>query len=356
MRYSLNQDQARAAVEKAFNTVSSAENARLEVKNGQLELVPGRRGQALALDNVFASIETLLRTGRAKVTTIDVAEIEPAVTDAVAQQTKTEVEAALQPIYLQAENRNFTITLADLYGVVEFAPANGRLNWTLPDEKLRTLVRSKITSKINVKMTEKLIQSDTQQVVQQGRDGKAADETALMNDVRRTIAERINTKEAPIAIAVKTTPFTERTVAPDYIAGLFEGLYVDINLSKQRLFVMNGTVMTASYLISSGKRGTPTPVGLFYILNRHPMAQSRLFPGIWMEKWMAITTTQGSAAGYNGFGLHRVPYLTINGQLVRESLAHLGRPASHGCVRIADAGADWLYDNAPIGTPVNIHY
>ncbi len=74
-----------------------------------------------------------------------------------------------------------------------------------------------------------------------------------------------------------------------------------------------------------------------------------------MQKWNALTTTKGSYGGYDGYGLHRVP--CFNKECTsREPQSHLGRPVSHGCVRIADAGADWVYDNAPVDTPVYVHY
>jgi lipoprotein-anchoring transpeptidase ErfK/SrfK len=116
---------------------------------------------------------------------------------------------------------------------------------------------------------------------------------------------------------------------------------------------MIGETKQAEYLISSGKRGTPTPSGVFYIKNKIPLAQSRLFPGIWMEKWNALARTP-DGGGYQGYGVHRVPCFDPNCNS-REPASHLGRPVSHGCVRIENAGADWVYDNAPVGTPVNIH-
>lgn len=30
------------------------------------------------------------------------------------------------------------------------------------------------------------------------------------------------------------------------------------------------------------------------------------------------------------------------------------RPVSHGCVRMADADAEWIFHNVPNGTPVNV--
>jgi len=202
-------------------------------------------------------------------------------------------------------------------------------------------------------MLQKLVQSDTGAVTQEGRDGLEVDLTALSSQISRIISDHVNTSNAPISIPANPIPFTEKTIYPGYVPGLFEGLYIDINLTKQTLYIMNNNDKQAEYLISSGKRGTPTPVGVFYIKNKSALAQSRLFPGIWMEKWNALARNP-DGSGYEGYGLHRVPCFDAN-CVYREDISHLGRPVSHGCVRISNDGADWVFANAPIGTPVNIH-
>ncbi len=46
----------------------------------------------------------------------------------------------------------------------------------------------------------------------------------------------------------------------------------------------------------------------------------------------------------DGFLLHGTPYA-----------ASIGSSATHGCVRLADADIEWLYDNVPVGTKVYIY-
>ncbi|QQG49647.1 MAG: L,D-transpeptidase [Candidatus Berkelbacteria bacterium] len=351
--YEIDKDVAQKKIETVFGVTSTAQSAALAVNNGLLEVVPSRVGESIGLDLVVAAVGQLLRTGSADAVPLAAAEVAPSVTTEVVNRTKTEIEAALQPIYLAGDGRNFMIPEAHLYDLIDYQTSNGQLLWSINNDKLQGYLASKIAGRINLKMVEKLIQSDTQQVTQEGRDGKSVDMNTLISAVKRTITEQTPTKDAPIQIGVVTTAFTQKTVEPDYVPGLVEGLYIDVNLSKQRLFIMNGTTKVAQYLISSGKRGTPTPVGRFYIKNKIALAQSRLFPGIWMEKWNALAKNS-DGSGYEGYGLHRVPCFD-SACNSREPSSHLGRPVSHGCVRIEDSGADWVYDNAPVGTLVNIH-
>lgn len=354
IRYNLDQAVAQKKVEEVFGVKTTAQDAAVLVTNGALTVQPATSGESLGIGGVVRAIETLLTRGQLVPVSVAVEPVEPQIFTETAAQTKTEIEAALRPIYLIADNRSFTIPKEHLYDLIRYEAKSGQLNWQIDDEKLQAYLATKITGRINVKMVQKLIQSDTLEVTQQGKDGKVVDVPTLISSVRRTIAEQTDTKQQPLIIPVQTITFTEKIVAPEYIAGLFPGLYIDINLSKQKMFVMNGQTKTGQFLISSGKRGTATPVGLFYIKNKIDIAQSRLYPGIWMRNWNALAKNP-DGSGYEGYGIHDLPAFNAAYTIV-EGASHLGRPVSHGCVRLGHNESVWFYQNVPIGTPVNIHY
>lgn len=117
-----------------------------------------------------------------------------------------------------------------------------------------------------------------------------------------------------------------------------------IILATQRLEQRVMGIPVASYPISSGKRSTPTPVGTYQVLNKHPRAWSRMAK-LWMPDWMAFTT--------KGHGIHELPEWPSG---LKEGAAHLGIPVSHGCVRLGIGPAKKIYDWSPIGTPVIVSY
>ena len=45
---------------------------------------------------------------------------------------------------------------------------------------------------------------------------------------------------------------------------------------------------------------------------------------------------------------------TNSGEYMEEEGNKLGQPASHGCVRLTVADAEWFYNQIPEGTPVTI--
>lgn len=117
---------------------------------------------------------------------------------------------------------------------------------------------------------------------------------------------------------------------------------IRIDLSEQRLFQEVEGIVVASHLVSSGKAATPTPVGTYAILYKHPRAWSK-GASLWMPYWMAFRA--------DGYGIHELPEWP-GGK--KEGKGHLGKPVSHGCVRVGEGVAGRLYEWTPIGTRVII--
>lgn len=133
----------------------------------------------------------------------------------------------------------------------------------------------------------------------------------------------------------------------DQVVGAGKGKRIIVDLSEQKLkLIENGRVISVR-TISTGKWLTPTPTGEYKTRNKIVTAYSKPY-GLYMEYWMAFTA-DGS------YGLHSLPYWKLgNGGRLYEGANHLGTPVSHGCIRQSLADAKSLYDWAPVGTPVTI--
>lgn len=117
---------------------------------------------------------------------------------------------------------------------------------------------------------------------------------------------------------------------------------IEINLGAQELSYFLGGVRMGTYPVSSGRPGMSTPRGHFAIDGKSPRAWSSW--GLWMPWWMSLKN------GY--FGIHELPEWP-SGR--KEGADHLGKPVSHGCIRLGVGPAKFLYDWAPVGTPVFIY-
>lgn len=118
---------------------------------------------------------------------------------------------------------------------------------------------------------------------------------------------------------------------------------IDVDLSDQKLNYYLGPVRLNGFTVSTGKASTPTPLGTYTIEKKHPKAWSRM-AGLWMPYWLS----------FNGvYAIHELPEWPDGS---KEGANHLGIPVSHGCVRLGIGPAKEIYDWAPIGTKLTIHY
>ncbi len=109
-----------------------------------------------------------------------------------------------------------------------------------------------------------------------------------------------------------------------------------INLDKRRLtFTIDSS--GTSYPVAVGKPSTPSPIGNWVIV------QKSVDPGgPFGARWMRLSVPWGS------YGIHGT-----------NNPASIGRAVSHGCIRMYNKDVIKIYDQTPIGTPVNIighHY
>ena len=118
--------------------------------------------------------------------------------------------------------------------------------------------------------------------------------------------------------------------------------WIDVNLSTQSLNAFEGDSLVYSALVSSGLPSFPTVTGQF-------------------RTWIKYEsqTMDGRLLGYDYY-LEGVPYVmyfyedyAIHGAYWHNNFGH---PMSHGCVNVSIPDSQWLFNWAPLGTLVNVHY
>ena len=127
----------------------------------------------------------------------------------------------------------------------------------------------------------------------------------------------------------KTARALQRAERPDPGSGAERR--IDVLLDKQLALVVDGGRLRYAISISSGAPGHETPPGTFAVYRKEEMSWSVPYE-TWMP-WASYFT--------GGVALHESPDVP-------------GYPASHGCVRVPEAWAEWLYGFAGIGTEVNV--
>jgi lipoprotein-anchoring transpeptidase ErfK/SrfK len=122
---------------------------------------------------------------------------------------------------------------------------------------------------------------------------------------------------------------------------------IEINISEQRMYVWQGDQLVYKWVCSTGEPGRNTATGHFRILDKIPEAWAATW-SLRMPYWMGIYW-----AGSLENGIHALPILP-NGARLWEG--YLGSRVSYGCVILSTENARTLYNWAPVGTPVWIHY
>ncbi|MEA3398541.1 MAG: L,D-transpeptidase family protein [Patescibacteria group bacterium] len=117
---------------------------------------------------------------------------------------------------------------------------------------------------------------------------------------------------------------------------------IEVNIVAQELSYFLGGVRMGVFPVSSGKAGMYTPLGHYQVDGKNLKAWSKY--GLWMPYWMSLQN------GY--FGIHELPEWPDG---TKEGEDHLGKPVSHGCIRLGVGPAEFMYNWTEIGTGVFIY-
>jgi hypothetical protein len=161
------------------------------------------------------------------------------------------------------------------------------------------------------------------------------------------------------ARGVNTAAVAQGADIPEYDEALFSpppptatrpgggaGKFIDIDLSKQYLTAFDGSTVAFQGYVSSGRAGHETPTGIYSIFEKLLTDDMRgpdpALPG--GEYFQPDVPYVMYFAG-GGYAIHGVYWHN-----------NFGVPMSHGCVGLPVGSSAFLYDWAPIGTTVYIHY
>ncbi len=130
--------------------------------------------------------------------------------------------------------------------------------------------------------------------------------------------------------------------APTPPAGV--GKRIEVNLSTQSMYAWEGNVLVLSSGISSGRPGWDTPAGNFRVYAKYPVQTMQ--GTVSAESWY-VPNVPSVMYIFGGIALHGTYWHNSFGT---------GDRLSHGCINLPLGAAAQLYNWAPMGTPVWVHY
>lgn len=113
--------------------------------------------------------------------------------------------------------------------------------------------------------------------------------------------------------------------------------WIEVDLSDQKLHAYQGSQLLKTFAISSGTSKNPTVPGEFKVYAKYTSYTMR-GPGYYLPD------VPYSLFFFKGYSIHGT-YWHHN----------FGTPMSHGCVNMETGAAEWLYEQAQIGTRVFVH-
>lgn len=129
---------------------------------------------------------------------------------------------------------------------------------------------------------------------------------------------------------------------------------ITVDVSDQRVYVYawNGDGYDAepvqTFVCSTGTKKNPTPLGTYSADGRATQDQWYYFKDFRCYAQYAFRI-------FGGILFHSVTYDEPNEKtLHRGALNNLGKPASHGCIRLKVEDAKWIFENCPAGLTVTI--
>lgn len=114
--------------------------------------------------------------------------------------------------------------------------------------------------------------------------------------------------------------------------------WIEIDLTNQILFAYRDNQLISGFKVSTGTSSHKTVTGIYKIFSKYP-AIAMTGPGY------DLADVPFSMFFYKGYAIHGT-YWHHN----------FGTPMSHGCVNMDTNDAAWIYENAPVGTYIMVHY
>lgn len=342
-----------AAVNLAPELIKQAKNATFKVEDDELISVLSETGTAINLDKLKNDLTVWFRDAGARAKIILATDlVEPDINAENLVKIKPLVERVIQePIIIDSDYRRNAADKAEIASwIILKSDGSGSAKILFSDEEIKSYL-DYISQKIEQKSLPRKIRADNGQVIDEGRDGLTIDRDRALGDIKAILTDRLNNNTASgstVSLTVAVAPRQEKIVAPEDIdldggtPGLYEGKYLEVDLSAQVLYCWEGASQVCANQVSTGKWSTPTPVGTRYIDGKSDRAYSSKY-NLYMPWWNSLG---------GGYGIHELPEWA-NG--AKEGESHLGTPVSHGCIRLGVGPAEMVYSWAPEGTPVYIH-
>ncbi|WP_028244982.1 L,D-transpeptidase [Pseudoclavibacter soli] len=301
---------------------------------------PGEAGQGIDSDEAAADFVKAFSAGLGTPQEVEQVDVQPAISVDQATAVATELPTSVQALtFTVGDDEVATADRATVGSWVVGTVVDGEYQATLNRESVAAFVNDSVVAKVNRETRTAKVLKDTDTALVEGQTGRTiTDVDGLIDQVATTGLQGTTT----FAVSVDEQQF--ETIQVDR--------RIDIALAARTASLIEDGQVVATFPMSPGlgtntvgqSAATATDVGEFKVWYKTS------------TQTMRGTNTDGStyetpnvkwSTFYNGDeALHGTYWHNKFG------IADM----SHGCVNLSEANAKTVYDFAPIGTPVSVHY
>jgi lipoprotein-anchoring transpeptidase ErfK/SrfK len=313
------------------------QNASLQLDGANVTLKAGKPGKAYTIANPADSVVQAAAHLQTAPLKLNPRPIQPAVTAADLKTSKNHIEAVLhQKITLHIGDQTVTPSPGDIAQWLTITPAANGKSLQVGLDAARVGAYTDGLSDGHDNPARNQIVSASGEVLRAGMHGARVTGTQPAADA--ITKQLLAAKGIDVSLQVELTNF--KTVTSPSTSK-----WIEVDLSTKRMYVYSNNSEVRSFLVSAGAPGTPTVTGRYAIYSK--FSQENMF---------------GENVDGSRYFQPNVPWVNyfyadyaIHGNYWRPSWYFGNVNSSHGCVGVTVGDGAWIYNWAPIGTPVVVH-
>lgn len=324
----------RAAVPDSYVSPTDATVA-FNAKAKKYVATPAEPGSGISLIDLSAAVDSALAKGDTSVEfTADAAEVAPTITDDKAAATVSKLNGILSKVgFYVGKERTVPVAPATAAKWLSVEQVDGELKISADAAKIQRVVDG-LAEKIDRKVVDAtLIVNSAGKTLRTVSEGVTGRELGDVSSAATDFAAQLSSGDPVYQLPVEEVPFATTNVVRK----------IEVDLSAQRLNMLENGKVVDSWAVSSGKVGTDTQTGTYTVnwkLSSQDMGRRDLTvrPYYFQPNVKWVMYFNGDQA------LHGV-YWHDN----------WGTRMSHGCVGMPESLAKKLYDWTPQGVEVWVH-
>jgi lipoprotein-anchoring transpeptidase ErfK/SrfK len=324
----------------ATQVTLAPKDAALATANGAVVLTPETTGKGAAIANAKQAIPAAIASLQTKPLILKPAVLQANVTSVDLKKTQDKVNSLLsQKVVFNVAGHEVTASKADIAGWIELSPvANSKtIDVNVDSGKVLNYINKIAKPYIQPPRSRLVTNTDSGQVVlDAGANGvDVVNKNQTASDVAKKLLEDKGIKtdlsiKYASAQTIEVQPYDKWLIA---------------DVTTKRMYAYEGTNLVRTFLISAGTPKTPTVLGKYAIYAKY--------------KSQDMTGSNADGSRYNQPDVPYINYFykdyAVHGNYWRPSSYFGNINSSHGCIGTNVTDSAWIYNWAPIGTPVIVH-